>query len=839
MAAKTTDLILNAGINKQAQADAARGLQDLINKVAAYRKEAADLASQAKAQPIDLAPQLNATAQAATQASNAAVAGAKKTLDAYQQTADAVRQLREEYSKTAKEEQQAAAASGGGSGGKPALRIEGLRRTGGALSQLGFGEVGGAVSRVGDVAQIATEFGTLTAALGPLALVIGGVVAGFALLDLGLKAFDGRIDEGKRALAQAIEQQKAYYEAIENGTRKEIEAKLKAAQAQLRIDEETLAADKKLRDDAFQEAVQRLGSDAAARVEISFREGRGEFKALDDEIKRLTDTLDADKGAVAGLKKAYDDNAVASRSVIADAEKAATDRLEIEKKRVQGLRELDTLIAGGTPAIYARIGALAQERDAIDTSIKNLSDAITLAKGVPDSNEQVKELKKQSDELTRTIQALQRSTLPAIQQLDALKQQIASIGKLAELYAQRQALFDEAEKVAKDRAFQAQKDALEKDYSARIDAAKAVEKAADDQKRLTAIIEDEQQKERDLRKSFLKQNAEDLDRYNASVEKLTSSFNDTRLQNQEKFQKQEQIADERYAKERQRTLRDLNETLLDLARQGDVAGFIAAQRQGVRTLRDLDERNQDEKDQRKQAYDEQQKDAQKNYDKQLADLQLSFAQQQREHEQAYREQLNTLRENARQRLAEERKAQEAGIKQSVQLEEEYREKLKALQDARNKELKDAEDMALQVRLTKLQTALSEQQTLYDTFWSKVQAAGKGVVDTLLGKLGLQVTPFGGSFLNNLFGGVKLFANGGAFGANQPMIVGERGPELLSFNRPGYVMSSVPSGGNGGRSVHIGTINIGAGNAITRQEVKQAFIDYDRQLQAAFEAGSAL
>lgn len=103
----------------------------------------------------------------------------------------------------------------------------------------------------------------------------------------------------------------------------------------------------------------------------------------------------------------------------------------------------------------------------------------------------------------------------------------------------------------------------------------------------------------------------------------------------------------------------------------------------------------------------------------------------------------------------------------------------------------------------------------------------------------------GSALGGLFGGggskVKMydysfgpaFANGGQTPANRTFMVGERGPELMSFDRPGYVtpnheLGSMMSGGGGGVVVNQ-SINVTTGVQQTvRAEIAQMMPDIQKQ-----------
>ena len=47
------------------------------------------------------------------------------------------------------------------------------------------------------------------------------------------------------------------------------------------------------------------------------------------------------------------------------------------------------------------------------------------------------------------------------------------------------------------------------------------------------------------------------------------------------------------------------------------------------------------------------------------------------------------------------------------------------------------------------------------------------------------------------GGIPFFANGGAVSKGQPIVVGERGPELFVPNQTGQITQSARGTGNGG------------------------------------------
>lgn len=88
----------------------------------------------------------------------------------------------------------------------------------------------------------------------------------------------------------------------------------------------------------------------------------------------------------------------------------------------------------------------------------------------------------------------------------------------------------------------------------------------------------------------------------------------------------------------------------------------------------------------------------------------------------------------------------------------------------------------------------------------------------------------GSFLGDIFGG--FFADGGSFGAGKPIIVGERGPEMIIPNRSGYVVPNSDMAGGGGVTVNQ-TIQITTGIQQTvRAEIQSMMPKIMAQTKAA-------
>lgn len=127
--------------------------------------------------------------------------------------------------------------SNSGSGG---FGLQGLRRTGSALNQLGLGSIGQPVQLLGDIGQVTKELGlvsealaavggsatTLVAVAAPVALAIGGVVLAFEALQ---KTFA----DGKAGIEAATRQLEGYYNDIQTKTTAQIKKDLADTESQI------------------------------------------------------------------------------------------------------------------------------------------------------------------------------------------------------------------------------------------------------------------------------------------------------------------------------------------------------------------------------------------------------------------------------------------------------------------------------------------------------------------------------------------------------------------------------------------------------------------------------
>lgn len=110
-------------------------------------------------------------------------------------------------------------------------------------------------------------------------------------------------------------------------------------------------------------------------------------------------------------------------------------------------------------------------------------------------------------------------------------------------------------------------------------------------------------------------------------------------------------SDERYQKERQRRLEDLQDELLDAEAQNDVVAFIQAQKNAEKDLKRMQEDFEGERTESQQLFDEQRIERQQQLAQQLADIQVEGAERRAEMEAQAAATLETLKTTLDEELA--------------------------------------------------------------------------------------------------------------------------------------------------------------------------------------------
>lgn len=334
--------------------------------------------------------------------------------------------------------------------------VGGLRRTGGALRQLGLQGPGEAVGKLGDIQEVVKEFGRLGDAMKTLPGLLGNVategaalggslgavaaVAGPLALAVGAVAiayqkFGEGIDASKKALDEAVSSVKAYYTAIEKGTTESLQQQLDATKKRQKDEQEQLAVLEHARAVGFDEAQKQYG-DAIARLAFSVGEGRGAFKSVDDQIEALKKSTVETAGQISGLERALSSSAVAANDA-AEAEKTlAAERLKAIEKEISAEQQTAQLKRGGTSTqVQDRIKALQDEADAINKNLPALEDEAKKSK------EAAAELQKYKDrlaEISKQQKELNDDVLPYIKAKEEEKSFYAQATKDSEQYIKNQ-----------------------------------------------------------------------------------------------------------------------------------------------------------------------------------------------------------------------------------------------------------------------------------------------------------------------------------------------------------------------------------------------------------------
>jgi len=777
---------------------------------------------------------------------------------------------------------------GGGGGSRSGLGAEQLKRTGGALSALGGGDIGGAVSRLGDLQELQKEFTEIGSSLtglpgilgkvasqgSALAAPLGGTAAGFGailavagplalavgIVALGVDNLNKQLEGSKEAVASAISSVNAYYTAIDTGTTESLKKQLEALKKRQADEQAQLDLYQNARANAFKREQEARG-DATARLLFSIGEGQGVFKDIDDQIAKLKkSTLDS-AGQIAGLERALGSSAVATNDAKEAEARLAEARVKSAEQGVQREIEFTQLRRKGTAdEVQARIDSLNDEKAAKQKAITELqadADKDPLgpaAKKIQEFKDRIKDIDSQIPELAGSVLAQAKANDEQKKAAEGAKQAAADYSQslertdeLTQRAARAQRDFnDETARIARDRARgdlresqdTARRNAREGRALALSERREAEDITRDRAKRLAAILKESDQSEVEARQ----QDAKDAAKFRLDQQRATADHFD-------------KLAD---------IERNRLDAVFDAATNLDATAVFRAQRDALRATQSED--RDFGKNQSRAAEDEQQREQEaaqqraverenrlKAFQEQLADedAERAIAQARRAEDRAIKVQEDTEdRAIAKARRAEDRAIQDADRKASrdKQIADEQ-EALKKEADFRKKTLAAAakdEEAFWKGFAADATTALDSARQALARFKNDAASAGGSsapsggstgsgggsrttVVRTVTVKTSTQTQR------RNLLDG---FAEGGDPPLGRPVMVGELGAEAVVFKDPARVISADQTrqalssfGGQrgGNRSVQIGTLSIpvtlqGGAGSITLAQIQQAVVD---------------
>jgi chaperonin cofactor prefoldin len=165
---------------------------------------------------------------------------------------------------------------------KSILGADGLRRTGGALTQLGLGPAGDVVSRLGDLGQVNKEFDTLGVGSKALSTGLIAVTAVVTATKLAIDQMNKDLEPTAKLLEIATTSLDAYYAAIQEGTTESIQKQIEASKLQKEAVDAELAQLQQSMSNAFASEQGAFGGDLGARIKFAAAGTNAEF-AQDSE----------------------------------------------------------------------------------------------------------------------------------------------------------------------------------------------------------------------------------------------------------------------------------------------------------------------------------------------------------------------------------------------------------------------------------------------------------------------------------------------------------------------------------------------------------------------------
>lgn len=316
------------------------------------------------------------------------------------EAADATKEVQKLNSALESTSQTAAKVKTGGFG------VEGLRRTGGALTQLGLGDIGAPIQRIGDIGQVQKELGALTdtitkmtgateplvAGLSAGTVALGALAAAGAIFAGGLALIHSAYENNTKIIQQSLAQLDAYYAAIQGGTTETLQKQLKAAEDHKKAVDDELSTTSNATQRAFDAASSQYG-DLGARILTALGSTGLYGDTLKDVSAKTTDLtkqstdwqgkIDALKEAMKSAEVATNDAADAQNKYVSSLEASAAHRQELAQlenngtsKQVQDKIDANKAQITSDSELYASLSAIANPTAETTAEIKRLRGEI-------------------------------------------------------------------------------------------------------------------------------------------------------------------------------------------------------------------------------------------------------------------------------------------------------------------------------------------------------------------------------------------------------------------------------------------------------------------------------
>lgn len=666
------------------------------------------------------------------------------------------------------------------------------------LSQLALSS-GGAIGKLAGFGSAAlAPLGATAASLGAIVAVAAPFAAALAVGVVAIKAYQNATEAGSKSLEKASTELKAYFGAVESGTRESLEKEVEGLKLKKKLADEELKLRKGAIDTAFQSEQKGFGGDAAARLKFALAGLDGNFRSNQervDELKKSSTDLDSQ---IAALSRAMDSGQVAANDLKKKQEELNAASKQYNQERLQNEITIGQAIKDGSiDSVKGRLEAIDTEKKVLEREIAgrktSLDHLAAAGQDTTAANKELAELQKRLDSLTNEAGRYTPEVLKQIQAQHDLNEAAAEAQKRFE--GARDALKGVTKEIAdtenaraktlkrrdEDDQIAAARDITSKDYQARIKAAQEADQLKQHNDRLGAIRKGADQRIEELTKAAIQKDNDDRTNYAKTRASLDKSYMGESLKALKDYQSAEEQADSQHKTARLRILEDMYASLYDAAANNDVAAFLQNKKAGEQNLTRLDQDSSTEAEARQKAYLEQSQERDQKYADDQQALEENYAEQKAIRDNGLAEQIAQIEAQEAEQIKVEQAQWDNRITRAQQLQDEYaaiqeqwkkedQDRARRLDqedyDERIKALKDNQTEQLRI----LGESYGGQIEIIRTFAEQAKAALEGNLGA-----GANVGNIGGSILNDLAGalGIQLYAEGGV--ATKPTlgILGER------------------------------------------------------------------
>lgn len=289
----------------------------------------------------------------------------------------------------------------GGSG----FGLEGLRRTGSALDQIGLGAVGQPVRAAGDIAQIGKEFKLLAdqapalassleempGILGAVATAGGAVAGSFgAILAVAapVAVVAGGVALGIKSISDQLQKEKEWTDAYIASLMTVQEAEQKFTTAQAQAEEDRLSAQVAAQERARQVILDKLHAIGADENTIAIASPVTE--ELQKKYQELTKSIDANKEIVSQYTDAINDNKFATNDATEAFKQQTAEQLKTAKDKADVAKQE---YADSQLSVDAAKKKAEQLKINIDADQEELSQLMALGNESPEVQSRIEALK--------------------------------------------------------------------------------------------------------------------------------------------------------------------------------------------------------------------------------------------------------------------------------------------------------------------------------------------------------------------------------------------------------------------------------------------------------------